>query len=467
MKKIALITLLVTLLALSATALEVSSPVFGDDRQDRVSGVSTAITIKNNDTSNLTNLQLSFTDGAEQPKFQLGFVSAPPTSLDAGETTTVTLNGTIPLDHDAVDSKFKEASLKIGSLVVTGEVSGQQVSQTRDIKMQAVNQLEINRVRVRCDTKTKTVDDGDEVENLRPGEDCTFEIEIENNFDDDDRDDKRIGDVEFTSISVDVESGDSDVDIDLDDEPNDLDANDEDIVTGDIVIEDDASDGSIDIDIIVEARDENGALHGEALEFRMEVDRLTHDLVIRRVDLSPTRVQACRDTTAKLTVNVLNQGKRDEDETTVEASAPDLGYTEKSGLFSLDEDDSTSVTFTVPVPEETRPGVYRVDVETFFDEVAPSNSASVELTVDECERDQEEEQESQQPDEDRQTTVTVPQTQPNQPVIPSGTQAVAAPRQSSDSFTDSKAYLALLAVLTVVIAIAIAVMIATLVKKRQ
>lgn len=467
MRKIALVMMLIAMLAVSASAVSVSSPTLGDDRQDRVKDVQTTFTITNDDTNNkMTNIQVSFSGGAEASKYALG-VSSVAAEIDPSQSDTVTLNGTIPLDHPGVDSDdLDEKALKVGTITVTGTVNGSQVTGKADVMMQAVNQFRIKKTRVDCGSNSESVDDGDEVKNLKPGDDCTVEIEVENQFDDDDRDNLKIGDIEFTRITARIDTSDSDVDIDEDDDLDDLDPNDEDTITADIEIDDDADDGNIRIEVRITATDENGALHGEALDFTLEVDRLTHDVKIRNMDLSPTRVSACSASTAKVSVNILNQGKRDEDEAAVEVSIPELSFQDKRTNIELDEDDATTVVFDIPIEEDTEEGVYRVDVTTFFDTLAQSNTGSVELTIDECEEEEDEapEDDAGETEDDGQTTVVVPKS-PTQPIQPQPGQTVAAPKK--ESFTNSPAYVALLAVLIVVLLAGIGFMVHLLVRKQK
>ncbi len=457
MKQIAILVFLIALLALGASAVQITSPTLGSETQDRVKNIVKTFTITNNNTATLSGITISASADA---KFALSF-SGVPASLGAGATATITVNGTIPLDHPSVDATdLQEKALKIGSVTVSGTVNSVTDSATTDVFMQAVNQLRIKKARIECNTKSQSLDDGDRVKNLKPGEDCTLEVEVENQFDDSDNNDQKIGDIAFDSIDVGVDSSDGDLDINEDDDLDDLDANDEDSVTLDLEIDDEADDGTITIDIRVSGRDENGALHGEALDVRLEVERLSHDVQLRRVELSPSVVSNCEASNVKLAVNILNQGKRDEDEIAVEAIVADLKFSKKIENVELDKDDSTAVSFDIPVAKDADAGVVRVDVKTYFDLVAPSNSGSVDLTISEC--DEEEVEETVQPTQSGQTTAVVPQAT----VTPSAGQAQAAPKKQS-SFTDSKAYVALLAVLSVLIAISIVAIVVVMVRKKQ
>lgn len=458
MKRIAILIMVIALLAMSATALQVGSPSMGNDKNDRIKNVATTFTIRNTDNSTtLTGITYSAGGGAENSKYALSFTG--PTSLTPGQTGTVTVNGTIPLDHPGVDSDLEEKALKIGTVTVTGTLGSTTDSATSDILMQAINQLRIKKARIECETKSQSLDDGDRVKNLKPGNDCTLEIEVENEFDDNDANNQKIGDISFDTIDFSVDSSDSDVDVDEDDDLDNLDAGDEDSVTLDLEIDDEADDGTITVDIRISGRDDNGALHGESMDVRLEIERLSHDIQLRRIEVSPLQVSNCEAASAHLAVNILNQGKRDEDEVAIEASVADLKFVKKIENIELDKDDSTSASFDVPVAKDTKPGVYRVDVKTYFDTTAPSNSGSVELKVEKCGQELADEPVvSDQPKTD--TTVVVPQTPPT-----TSGQVQAAPKKQS-SFSQSKAYVGMLAVLIVLIAVGIVAMLIMLWKKK-
>src|SRR3990172_1256600 len=382
MKRIALFVMLIALFAIGASALTVGSPKLGTENSDRVKNVATTFTVTNNNTAAMSGVTFTFGGGAENTKYAL-LVSGP-SSIAASTSASYTINGTIPLDHPGVNSDLEEKELKIGTLTVSGTVGSATESATTDVTMQAVNQLKIKKARIECDTKSQSLDDGDRVKNLKPGDDCTLEIEVENEFDDNDNSNQKIGDIAFDNIDTTVDSSDGDIDINEDDDLEDLDANDEDSITVDVEIDDEADDGTVTIDIKVTGKDENGALHGETMDVRLEIERLSHDLQIRRMEVSPAAVSNCEATRSKLTVNILNQGKRDEDEVVVEAIIGDLQFSQKIENIELDKDDSTSVAFDIPVPKDAEEGIVRVDVKTYFDSVAPSNSGSVELNINEC-----------------------------------------------------------------------------------
>lgn len=460
MKRIASMLLIIAICAMSAFAIQVSTPTIGGENTDRVAA-QTSFTITNDNASVMTNIQVTFSGGAENTKYSLNVPNLP-SNISANTGVSVTLNGTIPLDHPAVDaSTLKKGPIKIGVMTIKGTVGAQQVSQNVDVFMQAVNQLEIKKVRVECSSTSKSVKDGDRIKNLKPGEQCSLEIEVENNFDDSDTNNQKIGDISFDTVSIKVDSSNKDLDIDDVDDIDNLDAEDSDSIDVDMDFDEEADDGTYTVTVRVSGRDDNGALHGETLSFKLEITRLTHDIQIRRLEASPNRVDVCEARNVKVTANIVNQGKRNEDEVAVEISVPDLKFVKKIENIELDKDDSTSVSFDVPVPTAAKPGLLRMDVRTFFDTLAPSNQGSLDLTIDKC---AESEPAVVVPEKPKQETTVVVPTAPQ----PTGTQAkAAAQKSSSTSFTESPAYIALLVVLSVLIAGAIVAMIIALQKKKH
>jgi hypothetical protein len=469
MKKFATMIAFVALFALfavNASALQLTSPTIGNDDQDRIKNVSSTFTVTNNDTVSIT---ATFTSTAEA-KYNVRF-SPSIVNLTAGQSTPVTVTADIPLDFNAVETA-KGASFLDEKSFVIGQIQGRigaVVAATADLKLQAANQLKIKKARLECGTKAESLDDGDKVENLKPDSQCSIEVEVENNFPQDDDEDAsgnelKIGDIEFDTVDVELEVDDSDFDLNEDEEIDGLGADDEDTVDVDFDIDEDTDDGTYTLDVFVSGRDENGATHGEHWEIRLEVERLNHDIQIKGQTISPDRIDSCEGGSVRVTSRISNMGKRDEDDVAAELSIPELKFTKRVDQIELDEDDSTTVNFIADVPAGTKPGVYRAVLSTFFDGTAPSQSQALEFSVDKCE-------------EEPSVVTTEPQTGQTGTTVQTGTQtttptgatgAVAVPRArvtSSGSFTQSAGYLWLLGGLGVVLLIIIIALVAVAFRK--
>jgi len=466
---IALVALFV-LMAVSVSAVQFTTGgmTIGNEDQDRIKNISQTITVTNNDPTSATVTFASTADAKYNVRFEPATVT-----LATGASVSVKVTADIPIDFDAVETaKSATDFLNVKALLI-GQIQAKiasNVNATADLKMQAVNQLEIKKARFECDGKAESLDDGDKVENLKPDLQCTLEVEVENNFGSDDDEDAngnelKIGDIEFDTVNVQAEVDDSDFDLNEDEDLDGLGADDEDSISVDFDIDEDTNDGSYTMDIFVEGRDDNGARHGEHWEIKLEVERLSHDIQLRSPAISPERMSSCDANTVRVSTRILNAGKRDEDEVAVELDIPELKFSKRLDQIELDQDDSTSVNFVAEVPANAKPGIYRATVSTFFDNTAPSNSQALEFAVDKCEAEDD-------------TVVTVEPTNTGStgtntqtgstattPTQNTGATAVPRARVSTSGFANSPAYLWLLGGLGVVLLVIIVVLLVVAFKK--
>jgi len=466
MKKHTLIVLMLFMLvtvAASASALTVSttSMLLGGENQDRASNVSAKFRITNDGNTSINSI--SFSDTADS-KYKISYSpSSPITNLAPnGSYAEVTVHGYIPLDFNAVETDdssadyLKPVAFGIGTITInTGSTT-----KNINLKMQAVNQLELKRGTLECGDKSKRVKDGTEFDELKPDTACSLNIEVENNFDDRDSDDDKTGDIDFDDADVEIEVDDSDFDVE-DDDSVDPDPDDYDDVSFDFDIEEEVDDGSYNLIIRAIGQDENGAWHGDIWEVDLRVEREKHDIQIKSTAMNPEKLD-CHGGTVRVDAKIINLGRSDEDDVVVELEIPDLDLSTKKSDIELDEDDYTRLTMSLDIPEDTEPGVYAMYLNTYFDGIAPSNTEAFNLAIEECE---EEEPEEDDTEDDDTTTVVTPTTQPatpnTQPATPS-----ARVRTSDDSgFTSSSAYLGLLGILIAVIVVIIIVLVVVLLRR--
>lgn len=452
--------MLVTIAA-SAQALQVSvtSITIGGENQDRVDNVTAKFRITND--GNTTINGISFSDTADT-KYNIRYNPVSPiTSIGPnGSYVDVTVKGNIPLDFNAVETDDNAAdylqpkAFSIGTITVTGAGTPKNI----DVKMQAVNQLELKKATLECGDKSKKVKDGTEFDELKPDTACAMNIEVENNFDDKDSKDDLTGDIDFDDADVEIEVDDGDFEVDEDDSV-DPDPDDYDDVSFDFDISEEVDDGTYDLIIRTIGQDENGAWHGDIWEVDLKVEREKHDIQIKSTAMNPQKMD-CKGGSLKVDAKIINLGRSDEDDVVVELEIPDLDLSTKKSDLELDEDDYTRLSLTLDIPEDTKDGVYAVYLNTYFDGIAPSNTKAFSLAIDACEVEEPEEDTT-----DDTVIVTPPVTQPTtpdtQPAAPS-----ARVRTSDDSaFTSSSAYLGLLGILIAVIVIIIIVLVVVMLRR--
>lgn len=452
MKKILMILLVFAVLfAAGASALQLSTAAIGSADQDRVKDVSTTVTVTNDGTAAVNDIIMSF---AGDSRYNIRF--SPSTfNLSAGSSQTVTVTGDIPTNFDAVikqasDANFLKATpFKIGTV----KAASGSVEAIADLNMQAANQLQIKRVTAVCGDNSERLEDNEAFEDLSPDMACSITVEFENTFNDDDRDDLRIGDVEFDPVYIEVESTSSDLDLDEDDDTS-LDADDKDEMTFEFDIEDDTDEGKYSIEIRVYGADENGAYHGELWTIKFEVERLKHDIKIKSASLMPTQVSSCQEGKINVDATIINLGKRDEEAVIVQALIPDLNLEKKSLALELDQDDSERVSFSFTIPKDAESKVYTLELNTFFDSTALSNTKRFDFVVEECKQE-----ETTAVSEDKTTTVTT------QDVPATTGTTTARVRTAGSSFKESPAYIWLLAGISVLLAVIVIVLLIVLFRK--
>ncbi|MBD3303706.1 hypothetical protein GF343_01050 [Candidatus Woesearchaeota archaeon] len=465
MKKHTLIVLMLFMLvtiAASANALTVSKTniLLGDDNQDRVSNVTESFRITND--GNTTINSISLTDTANS-KYNIRFSPSSISNLAANAYVDVTVKGDIPLDFNAVETDedasgyLKPKAFGIGTITVTAGSTTKNI----DLKMQAVNQIELKRATLECGDKSKRVKDGTEFDELKPDTACSLNVEVENNFDDRDSDDDKTGDIDFDDADVEIEVDDSDFDVDDDDSVN-PDPDDYDDVSFDFDIEEEVDDGSYNLIIRTIGQDDNGAWHGDIWEVDLRVEREKHDIQIKSTAMNPEKMD-CNGGLLRVDSKIINLGRSDEDDVVVELEIPDLDLSTKKTGLDLDEDDYTRLSMTLDIPEDTEDGVYAVYLNTYFDGIAPSNTKAFNLAIDECVVEEPEEDETE--DEDDTTTVVTPPTQPATPNTQPATPSARVRISDDGGFTGSSAYLGLLGILIAVIVVIIIVLVVVLLKR--
>ncbi len=289
----------------------------------------------------------------------------------------VSLTALIPSSLDRVDLNLNENPFQVATVTFQGvdPVSGAVIPGlenigTLSLKMQAVNQLEIQDLDGTLEGRGKqSIDDGDTLDNGKPGDAFDLEVQVENNYAD--RTNLAIED-------VDLELDCSDDEIDLDDESQDLgdiSEDDDEFESFNGEIEDDAEDGTVSCTLKVIGRDENGALHGDKIDFKIEIERQSHEIRIDSVTANPS-VIACGDNSITLTVDFTNVGRSDEDDVAIEIqTSKELAFTTRvTDLAELDEDDSDTQTFNIPIPAKLAAGVYALQVKTFYDNTKNSDT---------------------------------------------------------------------------------------------
>jgi uncharacterized membrane protein len=337
-------------------------------------GFSTSFTVNNNGTVDLTGLSVALTTTE-----LIGFnVTLSPSSFNLANGSTpqvITVTGNVPEDVNTRLSPFS------GTITVSGTAI---TSKTIALDVTANTQLNLDKVKAKVDGKSKSVDSGDTIKDVLPGDKVVFTGDIENLFSDDE--DIEIEDVEIEII---IESIDDEGDDDLEDSEDvgDIEADDEESFSIEFNVPEDVEEGDYDVIITIEAEDENGAKHSVEWELTLQIEKDKHDVQITKASVSPSKVSCSRN--IKVDVELKNQGRSDEDEIVLLIESADLEIeNEDTSIEEIEEgtgdDTEFDKTYTFRVGDDVKAGTYSIDVTAYYDSDTESDSTSIDVTVEKC-----------------------------------------------------------------------------------
>jgi hypothetical protein len=483
----------------SAEDIAMSDISFGDDDQERSNTLldddesgyyvqdTATFTVKNNEANPISNVQIVWPSTA---KYNITFQSATKAhslitngvafaNIDSGEEITITLSARIPEDLSAFDKSRSDPQddrdHNIGTLTLTATAHS---SVSSNVFMEAENNLIISKLYISVEGSRESLDDGEELEEIKPGSKIEIELTAENRFGS--SDEVEIEDIEFT-FYVDENDFYEDETEDI----SDLDPREEKGATISFTLDDDIEEDTYTVEIILEGQDENGAYHGEKWEIDFQIEREDELITIQSLFLNDDNIQLCTGhlNSVQLEVNLENEGKDDSDEIVLFMENKILDFSHRILKINLDEGDDTRKTVTVNLPSNAKPGTYPIAVYTYFDFDAYedndlSDYATVDLVLSQCPTTQPEDEDNKsdiyQPEEEEDEEEVVVITPPaNEQTGSDGVTAVPVDttktqtddEKSTSIFTASGFYVALLVLGYIVVIGAILILIIRLLKR--
>ena len=287
----------------------------------------------------------------------------------------ITIRVMIPANLDAINNLFQPAAFEVGEIIFSEALTPfTSITGKTKITLQRENQLEIQDIDADVDGKKQSIDDGDNIENLKPGDSIEFDVEIENNFDK-----KSKLEIENVDLGLDCDSNDFDID-DSSVDVGDIQEDDSQIENMRGQIEDDAEDNTIGCDLNVAGEDLNGAKHGDTTDFGLEVDRKNHDIQLKSINANPSSL-VCEDTSFQLSVGLINLGTSDEDGIALDVTSKTLGLNQRViSNLELNEDDTSVEIATIAIdPTSIKSGTYAIQLQSFYDNVKLSDTEVIQV----------------------------------------------------------------------------------------
>jgi len=308
-------------------------------------------------------------------------------------------------------------------------------TQSFNISVAAAKKLRIKDLDVKVDGRTdKNLANGGTIKReAKPESNIEFKIEIENGFTDEE--DLKIEDITVEITIKDIDDGD---DIDEESKEFDLRPEKDKKVTLDFKVPLEVDEDIYDVDIHVEAEDENGTEHEIDWILYLEVEKEKHDIRITKANLNPSVVK-CEKTTT-LNTEIINLGRDEEDEVALEITSSELEFNFRKEDIELEEgtdDNRYSRTLNIAIPDKLAVGTYPIEINSYYDATHLSDTETVNLEVQECKKVIEEE-EKPKTKPDVSINITKPEVKPKEEV-------------TKITFRESPAYVALLATAFIVL----------------
>jgi uncharacterized repeat protein (TIGR01451 family) len=340
----------------------------GGNSAERNTQVSTSYTVTNSGSEQISNLAAAFTNSqgnALSSDFNAQATISQNT-LNVGESATVTAIATIPANKNSQEST-------IGQVRVTGTgASSIQITETTFVTMQAESKLRITDVELEVNNDDEgDLDDGDNYDELKEGDEITLTITIENLYSDND-------DIDINDVYIEVEDDEWDIDEESDEEDISADSDEEFTIT--FTIDDDLDEDETEVTIRVYGEDDEFDFeHYDEITFDFGIDREDDEISISSINWDQSTV-SCNNAYATLNVRIKNTGTDDQDEAAIFVDASELDFTRRILNIELDEGDSETQEFRIPL-QGVEAGSYFVEVNTYYRNERRSDQEVVPLTV--------------------------------------------------------------------------------------
>ncbi len=328
-------------------------------------------TVKNVGTETLTSLKARST---ELEDYNLTFAPNGVFNLASGETKTVNVSGRLPQNVNAKEKNNPHTA------IIFINNSNKQGSLNLDVTAESM--LNFDDIVIDYNGESEDLENGENVQEIRPGDKITISGEVHNLFDA--SPEIQIEEVKITIIIEDLDDGN---DIEEEDRVKDIDSDDNENFEIKFDVPGNAEDDKYRMTIEAEGKDENGARHNIIWVIGFEVDRLPYMIKITKATLSKTEIEC--GNTVDLAVRIENIGRNEEDEVELAVKSTSLGINERIKNIYIDNrpgdpDSKYSKTFTFDVGEDVKAGTYGIDITTYYKNTRLSDSERVNLVVKSC-----------------------------------------------------------------------------------
>jgi len=241
-------------------------------------------------------------------------------------------------------------------------------------EMLKINDIE---AQVNGDKKSGADEDGGTIKDVTPGSEIKLEIEIENLYSEETN--IELTDVIAKGIINGIDDGD---DIEEESDEENIRAEDTEIIELEFEIPLEVKDKSYDLELTIEGKDEKGIKYRQVVDFKVDVEKDKHDVVIKAELTNP--ILKCSRTTG-LNLNLVNMGTNDED-VVLNIINDELELNEQLS-FKLDDnpfdsDSKYTNSVIIAADKEQEASIYPIRVRADYS--SKTTEKTVELEIQDC-----------------------------------------------------------------------------------
>jgi len=188
-------------------------------------------------------------------------------------------------------------------------------------------------------------------------------------------------------VEVTIEDIGDDSDLDEEADDFDLEAGEDKTIKINFNIPKEVDEKAYDVIINVNGKDKNGKDHNVVWKLELDVDKERHDVIIDKFNLNPTTISCNRN--VNLNAELINIGSEDENEVVLKISNNDLGIQIDKKDIKLEEgteDNKYEKSFTLKISDDVPSGTYPILINSYYDDSKLSDSKTIDLMIQDCER---------------------------------------------------------------------------------
>ena len=324
---------------------------------------SSVLTFDQTTSYDISGLDLSDTKRTITLSFPTTFTVAP------GETRSIVINANVPanIDIDTYDGILK---------VISGNIQ-------KTFKLEIRIHPELCKDGVVGDFSLD-IDQPDSGDEFAPGETIDIQVNVGNDFD------KNINDIVEKAFLYDVDEDDKIEEVESD--PEDIDEGDDKDFDLSLEVPDDIKADDEFILFVKGFEEGNEDEHCAESQVSVDIQREKHDVIIPKngINIQPT-LTIRQGESFDVSVKALNVGESDEDGVTLRLNIQELGISETSQSFDLEDgesDDNEQIQRfnLLKVPNDAKIKTYSIEATVTFDDGDSTNTGFGELTVIEGEQ---------------------------------------------------------------------------------